>query len=220
MTNTRQKSKFARGKWDKEKSTYMQVIKFQNGRDLAGFSAKIGFHERNDKLALIQNWILRMLRDGYLDRNNTTKDPIEGIEYYEVSTGVHLFTCYYTSVEYISQELIESDYWKPVIRFLDKMYTMVEQKKPVSEIYEKLYTHTRKNSHDPLDIEKKRFLDFGSLKRYALELVDSGRAEPGAVEHFVTKYSEKHFGQTPNVNRGGTNSIKDLLGGKETTTRK
>jgi hypothetical protein len=208
---TTNNTRFSRGKWDKENSTYMQIVQFKSGRSLAGFSKKIDFHERNDKVSLLTNWILRMLRDGYLDPSNTRVDPIECIEYYEVVTGEHLFNARYHTVEIISENMYESEYYKPILKFLEIMYALIDQGKSAAKIYEKLYVRSRQKTFDPLDHTKKRFMNIGMLSKYAQDLVETGKAEVGAVENFVVKYSEMHFNATPTIKRSGESMRIDKL---------
>lgn len=192
---------FKQGDWDKTGSTYKQIIVFSSGKVLVGFSKRMGFHERNDKIDLLTNWILRMYRDGYLEKNNQNKTDIDRIEYYINFRGQHLMNLYYKYPEYMLDDLIIENEYKKLVIFLKKFYDMIDKGIQADEIYRKLYTKNRSSSatHDHLSLDKKRFDTLEHLRRYANDLKLERIRPPGEVDHFVIKYCEKFFGFTPDI---------------------
>ena len=77
----KQKNAYFKAKKDNFNATFVQHIQFDNGKLIHGYSANRGFSEKNDKQAVLINWILRMHKVGYLDLNNNEKDLIIHIEY-------------------------------------------------------------------------------------------------------------------------------------------
>ncbi len=70
--------------WDRAHSTFLRIIYLMNGYTLVGYSKKVGRNEKQDKIDLLTNWILRDLKNGYLDRATTNPKitPLDRIEYY------------------------------------------------------------------------------------------------------------------------------------------
>jgi hypothetical protein len=176
--------------WDKDNSTFIQrIVFYHNQREMMGYSKKINFHERNDKDALLINWILRMYRDGYLDPKNTRIDSIEYIEYYR-NTKPHptlIFRLFYKYPE-----------WNPeflgnirLVNFINRFYDMVDKGKTVDEICKALYVSNYSKAVDPLDLSTKRFMNERDLTNYCSELITKNKAEQGAVTNFFHKYKEK-----------------------------
>ena len=77
------KKPFNQAAWNIYDSTFIQKIFLQNGFELSGYSKKVGFAKKNDKQALLINWIIRMRKAGYLDCNcRKSRWKIDYIEYY------------------------------------------------------------------------------------------------------------------------------------------
>ncbi len=191
---------FISANWDKIGSTFMQVIYFSNGRALKGYSKKTNHDESPDKIKVLKNMILRMLRDGYLDKRNPSKTDVDRIEYYLNEPQVHVFSLHYEYFECINENFFNSSNYRPVSKFLEEFYKLISQGKSAEDIYSRLYTRTKSKSPEPLDFQKKRFLNPDQLIKYAQDLVISKGHSPGEVDHFITNYSEKHFGDRIQVN--------------------
>ena len=54
------KDKFQDASWDIYHSTYIQQISLWNGKVFTGYSKKNDFAEKNDKQALLVNWIIQL----------------------------------------------------------------------------------------------------------------------------------------------------------------
>ncbi|MEP0366866.1 MAG: hypothetical protein ABJN36_11395 [Cyclobacteriaceae bacterium] len=194
---------FNYGDWDKIGSTYKQIIVFTSGKALVGFSKKIGFHERNDKIDLLTNWILRMYRDGYLNMKNPTRTEIDRIEYYNNLNGQHLMNLRYEYPEVLCDDInLNNEYYKKLRVFINKFYDKVGTGVADHEIYRQLYVKTRKGkiTNDLISIDQKRFENKDQLNLYARDLINIRKMPFGEVEHFVRKYCQKHFGFNPDVN--------------------
>lgn len=184
-------NKFTRGIWDKTGSTFIQRIMFRNSqREMLGYSKKVAFNERNDKDALLTNWILRMYRDGYLDPKNTSKDAIDFIEYYQNTQPepTLIIRLYYTYPEWNPAYLSN----KRLVNFINRFYDGIEKGHTATEIYNRLYIRSHSREADPLDLSTMRFSNERHLSNYCAKLMADGKPQ-GEVEHFFHQYKEKYL---------------------------
>lgn len=213
---------FKKAQWDKDNSTFYRNILLMGKPLLVGYSKKMGMHERNDKMAVLINWIIRDYESGYLDPKNNRVDRIEKVEYFEKSNDRHLFNLHYSYPEYVDPYLLEDDEFKPVVDFLNKFYTLIKQGVATYEIRQKLYIKGRSRpKEDPLDVSKRRFAQFEDLRNYVADLLLAGRVTPKQAEDFVVRYSEKWFGGAPKITRNkDTFSIGDIIEKHSTDKKK
>jgi hypothetical protein len=185
---------FNKAKWDPMHSTFAQKIHFKNGNELSGYSKRLGFSERQDKLALLCNMILRDYRYGYLDRFNNSRDPIDHIEMYHLAVDrqnpPRMVKLYYTFAEfehgYIDHEKGQFNTW------LTKFYKTIEDKRSIDDIWNACYFKPLKKSEsDPLDLKTRRFSNLNHLNNYCLYLIENDIRSKGEVELFYKKYIEK-----------------------------
>ncbi|MBS1489710.1 MAG: hypothetical protein JSS93_04220 [Bacteroidetes bacterium] len=184
-------------KWDKENSTYCRVLVMENGRELVGYSKKIGMEEKQDKTDVLTNWIVRDFEAGYLDKNTVnpkitrlkcadwykriTKNPLE----YEL-----MFTLYYDTMEWHKTMYAED---KRLVEFLKKFYWLVRKNPTATTVRNSLYVTTRAEKTDPLSIERPRFMSIEDLNFYLSKLQNDGRFTPEQINHFYISYKEKYF---------------------------
>ena len=187
-------NKFNTSKWDTENSSYYVVTHFTNGKQIQVYSKKIGMHERNDKTALLTNWICRMYRDGYLNQADHTKTEIKHIVVYSNFTDQPHEILMLT---YTSFSILDANYFENVdlITFLEKFYKLTQDGCKPEEIIQKLYVNSRTTQIDELDSTEKRFTQPMYLVNYCEELI-SRKQNPlpeNAVKDFFRNYMEKHF---------------------------
>lgn len=200
LNRIKNQNSFTAAQWDKRDSTFMQRIFFTNGRVLTGYSKRMDHNESPDDLKVLRNWVLRMLRDGYLDKRNPQKTDIDRIEYYLNETQEHVFTLHYEYFECVNEIFFNSKYYQPFVAFLEEFYRLINQGRSSQDIYSRLYLRARVKATDPLDFQKKRFTNPDQLKKYVQEMVSLKGYSSVEVDHFVLKYSQKHFGEAIKIN--------------------
>ena len=180
--------------WDKMNSTYMRIIYLKNGYSLTGYSKKYLQNERQDKIDLLTNWILRDLKSGYLDRktSNPKITPLDRIEYFikQNDTYYPVINLYYDFPEWVNPKWMDQ---KKFLSFINRFYNMIRRSIAVSEIVNALEVRTRASSKDPFDISIPRFVGIPDLNAYVQRLKSESALENEAIEHFYLKYKEKYF---------------------------
>ena len=184
-------------KWDKENSTYYRVLVMDNGRDLVGYSKKIGMEEKEDKTDVLTNWIVRDFEGGYLDKNtvNPKITRLKCADWYKRITKNPLehelmFTLYYDTMEWHNTKYAED---KKLVEFLRKFYWLVRKNPTATTVRNSLYVSTRATKTNPLSTERPRFMSIEDLNFYLAKLQNDGRFSPDQINHFYTNYKEKYF---------------------------
>ena len=175
--------------WDANNSTYMQRIILKNEKTLTGFSKRIGFSEAKNKRKVIQNWILRSFRDGYLDEDNSRRDSAICIEYYwknDVKVWELAFIVYQNRVVWESS-------WQNK-DFEKFMYRFFELKKQKISPYEKLYSSAKSKPSNPLDLSKFRHRRLEDFRNYCIDLLRKNVVPLGEIKHFYIQYVNKYLG--------------------------
>ncbi|MBQ21707.1 MAG: hypothetical protein CMD31_13210 [Flavobacteriales bacterium] len=186
------KNKFNTAAWDIYDSTYIQVISLKNGLEFIGYSKKEGFAEKNDKQALLINWIIRMHKSGYLDANYFDKRRnITTIEYYLNETAhkkpiLRLFYDYYEALD--TAWSIEN---REVFKFLDNFYEAI--KSDDKEKIKSLYIYKKRRFNDPFDVSMKRFITEKSLRNYCYRMIEQKKFTKEQAIGFHQRYTEKYF---------------------------
>jgi hypothetical protein len=180
--------------WDRAHSTFVRVIYLQNGYTLTGYSKKVGRNERRDKIDLLTNWILRDLKNGYLDKltKNPKITPTDRIEYYfkRGDSLEPIVNLYYEFPEWIDMKWTEQ---RKLVSFINRFYALVRKGVSPSAISNELEIRTRAPKQDPLDISIKRFISMIDLNAYVLRLRNESDLPKEAVDNFYSKYKEKHL---------------------------
>ena len=180
--------------WDKAHSTFVRVIYLQNGYTLTGYSKKVGRNERRDKIDLLTNWILRDLKNGYLDKltNNPKITPTDRIEYYfkRGDSLEPIVNLYYEFPEWIDMKWTEQ---RKLVSFINRFYALLRKGVSPSAISNELEIRTRAPKQDPLDISIRRFASMIDLNAYVLRLRNESDLPKEAVDNFYSKYKEKHL---------------------------
>lgn len=214
------KNKFDKESYSRSNSSFMQIINFKhNGKPLVGYSNKPGFYEKNDKVAVLFNWIMRMYKSGYLDRTVGGVDEITNIEYYDLRQDRYapplMFTMYYTAAmwdpKYINVDM------EPLMKLLDSFFEcVVYQQKQLEQlhrkgepeylliekneemrrkIFDKLYITARTKKapeEEVFQIKKKTIASPRQLAEMVLILKNEGWP-PERVDNWARAYSKKYF---------------------------
>ena len=186
-----QKKEFKAAGWDVYDSTYIQQIYLQNGKEFTGYSKRIGFAEKNDKQAVLINWIIRMHKAGYLDKNYPdTKRRIYNIEYYlnHYPGKQIILSLYYDYYECLNSLWGITNI--KVIRFLDNFYE--ELRKGNSHNIKSFYIHKRTRYNDPFDLSQRRFITQKSLHDYCYRMIEKNTFTQEQALGFYRKYIEKY----------------------------
>jgi len=175
---------------DSFNSTYIYYITFDNGKKIPGYSANSGFQEKNDKQAVLINYVLRMYKRGYLDYNNPPKDRIQYIDIFlnHRTEEKIIFRLYYDYYEVYTT----SDNFMIFAKFLDNFYTSVKNKESVKTIYYKYYRSDKSKQIDPFDYKSKRFITQKSLTNFCSIMYDKKVFTMEQTQHFELKYIETH----------------------------
>jgi len=184
--------KFKIAGWDNYDSTYIQSILLDNGLTLLGYSKKEGFAEKNDKQALLINWIVRMHKSGYLDVNHPDKKRrITEIEYF-LNKHPHKTTILRLNYHYYECLDVE---WamtnKQVFQFLDTFYEALKSGDTTK--IKSLYVHKKIRFSDPFDLSMQRFITKKSLMDYCHRMITEKKFTKEQAKGFHQKYTEKYF---------------------------
>ena len=175
--------------WDIYDSTYIQKIYLSNGMQFFGYSKKNNFSEKNDKQALLINWIVRMHKSGYLDENyHDTRRTIDFIEYY-VNHYPHKKLI--LRLRYHYYECLD-EVWslknRNVIKFLDEFYSALNSRD--NQKIKSLYIHKKTRVEDPFDMSIRRFITKKSLLDYCHRMQEEKKFTQEQAMAFFNKYSE------------------------------
>jgi len=186
-----QKKNFKSASWDIYDSTYIQVIYLQNGKEFTGYSKRTGFAEKNDKQALLINWIIRMHKAGYLDESwPDTRRKVYNIEYY---INHHPIKKIILSLYYKYYECLDSKWGMSnirVIEFLDTFYNILNSGDP--QKIKSLYVHKKTRYNDPFDLSQRRFITQKSLHEYCHRMMENNTFTQEQSLSFYKNYIEKY----------------------------
>jgi hypothetical protein len=175
------------GQFDPIGSTYRHEIHLKNGKKLIGYSKGKTVNEMADKTVLIQRVILRLLKNGYLYPNRTSR-----IEFYRNSNleGEKELLLILEPLNYSfgsNQRFILNE---RINAFLKKMYMQIKsgnldyaslKQKPLSI-----------SESDLFDISKERFKTEPELLEWILQKKKEG-FQDGMVMNYFFKYRQKYF---------------------------
>jgi hypothetical protein len=180
--------------WDKKNSTFVRTIYLKNGYTFTGYSKKFGRNERRDKIDLLTNWILRDLRNGYLDRNTTRLEitELDRIEYlFQANDRTEpIINLYYDFPDWVGSRWMGN---KKLHSFINRLYDMLSKGRSPEEILNSLEVRTRAPKFDPLDVSMPRFSSMRDLNACVFRLRSEGNLPEEAIDNFYRKYKEKYF---------------------------
>jgi hypothetical protein len=180
--------------WDKANSTFMRLIVLLNGVTLTGYSKKVARNERNDKIDLLTNWILRDFKNGYLNRRtkNEKITQLDYIDYYKKTDNDYepIIKLTYTHPEWLNPQWMEN---RKLYVFINRFYDFIEKGKDESFIINALEVKSRTAPQDPFNISFVRFTSIRDLNAYVDKLKNQNDLSMEAIEHFYRAYCAKHF---------------------------
>lgn len=190
-SNNSQKKYFpGTGKFDKINSTFRSKIIFNSTQKvphLDGYSkGLLQPKEPDDKIYMLQNWIIRLVNNGYLSSFKTLR-----IEFYIKSfldNTDELFLIlepdrYSIHVEkYLLNERLN--------KFLTRLYQQLKSGKIITK--ELVDQKLRFEEEEIFSIQKKRFQSEDELRTYCISKIKEGNAE-GMVKNFFYKYKSRHL---------------------------
>jgi hypothetical protein len=180
--------------WDKANSTFMRLIVLLNGVTLTGYSKKVARNERNDKIDLLTNWILRDFKNGYLNRRtkNEKITQLDYIDYYKKTDNDYepIIKLTYTHPEWLNPQWMEN---RKLYVFINRFYDFIEKGKDESFIINALEVKSRTAPQDPFNISLVRFTSIRDLNAYVDKLKNQNDLSMEAIEHFYRAYCAKHF---------------------------
>jgi hypothetical protein len=188
--------------WDREGSTYVRIITFTDGKQLTGYSKKIGNNERRNPVDGLTNWILRDYIGGYLDARSdkAIANPTSRIDYYLNQTQDRIISLTYAAPDW-TQKAAEN---KKLFNWINRFYAMIRAGKPSSEIENFLMVRTRERNRDELDYSVQRFFTLSDLNFYFNLLLEQKRYTAEAIHHFYREYKLKWFSTHGSVSQLNT----------------
>ena len=160
---------------------------------MQGYSKRVNFDEKADKIALLTNWILRMHKAGYLDQSNEEKTEIEYMEYFRNAMEPELcLRLYYNTYEIHDDSLRDNIQMRT---FLKRFYELIEIGKTSDFINTKLMVANRTPFENPLDLSVHKFTEPKMLFEYCRNLIIDKKASGEETKAFFQQYLSKYFNQ-------------------------
>ena len=189
------KQAYFKAPWDERGSTFCQLIRFTNGKSIQGYSKRVGFNERNNKIDLLTDWILRNLVGGYLDQKNPSKSEIDCIEFYrnEIDGSAKLIL----RLHYTHYEIDKNNFEDPskLLKFLRRFYERVNAGHHAMEIYNELKIRVKQRSENLLSLERHIFQDPIQLLHHCQKIIKTRKHQPSEVRDFFGQYMSRFFGE-------------------------
>ena len=184
------KDKFQDASWDIYHSTYIQQISLWNGKVFTGYSKKNDFAEKNDKQALLVNWIIRMHKVGYLDANHhEPRRKIDSIVYFinRYPAKQEVLKLKYDYYECLNAKWGFDN--RQVIQFLDDFYEALKSGNTTK--IKAMYIYKRTRYEDPFDLTAQRFITKKSLHEYCTRMLEQKKFSQEQAISYYHQYQEK-----------------------------
>lgn len=182
---------FENAPFDKYEATYVQIIQFCTGKEIPGYSKKVGFEETVDPVNCLTNFILRMYIRGYL-RPHAEIDPVKSITYsLNRNPYTWIVTCSYDYFDLNPEYLKEPR----LIHWLNAFYQDIESRKSLDFINRKYHRRGRETPFHELDINGHCFFNPLHLARHVQKVLERNRYPIGHVIHFYQQSKRKFFEQ-------------------------
>lgn len=204
---------------DPYNSTYRRITWFKNGKNLDGYSkAKDGRFfkaetnewitvrkdEKNDKLGLLCNWILREYKNGYLQMNHPHKTELDRMELYIHSPMGSLqylpvVTLYYTFADWDNSVWFGKAQHAEFVQWIARFYSLIKMGETYETMHRLLFFERESKRtppgtrRDPFSIATHRFSTMNDLNAYCASLKD--QHPRGEIMHFYNQYKAKYFVQ-------------------------
>lgn len=179
---TQKKNFPSAGKFDRNGSTYKHEIFLSNGIVLTGYSKSLYYPEKQDKIVLLQDIILRLYHNGYFNKSDK-------IIFYELDLfskdKLEIFTLTPTTYTFGSLEkFVLND---RINAFITKFYAHMKVNRVTDNIKNK---GVSKTEEELFCIKQKRFSDFPTLIEFVNKCFKNGHNKD-VVMHFYRQYTDK-----------------------------
>lgn len=170
------------GKFDRNGSTYKHEIYLTNGITLTGYSKSLYYPEKQDKIVLLQDIILRLFHNGYFSKSDK-------IIFYELDLFSkeknEIFTLSPTGYSFGNLEkFVLND---RINSFITKFYAQLKANRVTDNIKNKAVS---KNEDELFSIATKRFPNYPTLIEFVNKCFKNGHSNE-VVMQFYRKYTEK-----------------------------
>lgn len=173
------------GKFDPINSTYKHEIYLKNGKVLTGYSKGMLQNEMIDKTVLLEKVILRLVNNGYLQKERTERIDFykkEFLQTDEIILSLEPHSYVVTHDKYILDQRLNT--------FLKRLYESLKSGQIITkDLVDKRSVY---KEEDIFKMQSGRFANIDSLKEYCFKLIQSGIVE-GHVRTFFYKYSQQYF---------------------------
>ncbi len=186
------KSKFNKSKkYDQQNSTFSQTIYLSNGKQFFGWSKKLGYNEKADKIGLLKNWILRMYNAGYLNKNSIgTQKEIQELQYFlNDHLKVPILSLEYQSYTVLNPEWCTANF--KIIQFLDVFYKYINEGKEYK--ISRLFDYSKPNKINQLDTTLKKFLTYKALYSWIKQEVEKKNFTQSELTNYYNEYLRIHL---------------------------
>lgn len=188
MDTTKTKTNFkGAGEFDSTNSTYRHEIYLVNGKRLTGYSKSKYYAEKQDKIVLLEDIIIRLFNKGYLQPDRTekitfyTRDFVSG-QLDEVFTLLPASFTFGNNPKFVLNDRLN--------QFIVRFYKSVREKKTISPTIK----HKAITVEEQIlfSLERKRFISLEQLHEFVLKQFKNGYPE-GLVMGFYNNYKEKYL---------------------------
>jgi hypothetical protein len=185
------KNFYNNAKYDKDHATFEQIIFLSNGKQFIGYSKKMGYDEKADKVALLKNWILRMFKAGYLNPENIgTQKEIDQIDYFlndHIKQPILILK--YDHYEVVHPEWATNNF--KIIQFLDTYYLYIK-----NQDYHKitrLFDYSKGEKMNKLDLNVQRFMSEKALTNWCKSELEKNTYTPQELRSYWKQYNHRYF---------------------------
>lgn len=188
MEQAKTKSNFkGAGEFDSINSTYKHEICLLNGKKLTGYSKSKYYAEKQDKIVLLEDIIIRLFNKGYLQPDRTEK-----ITFYRMDTLTRqldeVFTLTPSSFTFGNIPMYVLN--DRLNQFIKKFYNAIREKKFIT----KDLKHKAMTQEEQVlfSLERKRFSSHDQLHEFVLKQFQNGYPQ-GLVMGFYDNYRAKYL---------------------------
>lgn len=186
-TNPTNKKQFpGTARFSKSDSTFKSIIYFASGKTLVGYSKGTIYKEPEDKIYMLEGWIIRLHGCGYWLR-----EKVKEIHWFEYSllSDEEVLVMITTPDQYHMGTAGRYCTSERLIKFLHRFYECHRKGKVSNEIRDKAF---RVGEKDFFDLSQKRFKNGEELLKHCLYVTSKGWPH-GQIQNFYIKYTEKYL---------------------------
>lgn len=186
MTQNQSKKKIpGAGRFDAINSTYKNIIYLCNGVELTGYSKGLLWSECQDKTVLLERWLIRLVKLGYLEPHRTIK--MDFYYNHQMSAPELILSLNPANFSYGNNEKIVTDV--RLFTFLNRLYEQIRQ----NNIVTKSLQHKAQliSENDLYSTAYKRFKSEKELIVFVQKMIASGE-NAEKVMNFYREYKDKY----------------------------